>query len=503
LWPRFAYLLYGRRIGRLAAQRPLPDEACPMSEFHPHVRSIFAAIALTAVPCAVHANDGDLDATFYLNGRDTYGIGTGPGGTSNDQVFAATIQPDGKIVLVGSSLGHAGDKNFQITRLTPDGHLDGAFNQGTQFATFNRGGNNDDVAEAVAIQPDGKIVVAGTVDGSVSGPGVGPGVGVARLMPDGSFDTTFGPDGSGTLFYGYNASGNVPIHVKDMALAADGSILVAGDITLTTSQEFYVQKFDSAGHAIVYNYVNFDLGGSNDDVATAIAVRPNGKILLGGYVARSAGGNVDCALAQFPADLSALDSGFGNAGKRTLAFDLGGNNADLCHAMALQPDGRILIGGGAAKDASGGTYATVARFLADGSALDSGFAAAGKFNTYFESTASGSINSVRAIAVQSDRRIVLAGYGTTPAANRAPFDFGVMRLLSNGALDSTFQGSTPGSNFGTTMIDFDGDDDRAFAGVLQGGRVIAAGQALAAPGIDVMAWTRLTSDLIFADGFSR
>jgi len=463
------------------------------------------ALALcTAAVAVAGGNDGDLDTTFAFHGRFTYAIGSGPGDSSNDQVFAAAVQGDGKIVIVGSSLAQAGDKDFHITRIGSDGNLDPSFANGNGTLTpgFDFGGTNDDVARAVAIQADGKIVVAGEVAGSQSGSGPGPGIGLLRLMPDGTLDTAFGPNGDGTVYYTPNDG--FPLDVNAVVVADDGSLLVAGAIMGSNNKDFFVEHFTAGGDTIGFRLIAFDLGGDDNDVATAAVIRPNGKLLIAGYAARG-GGNVDCALVQLlPPDFVASDVGFGNNGDgtRLVAFDIGGDDADFCHALALQPDGKILIGGGAAKDASGGTYAAIARLNGGGGQLDDTFAGNGKLTTFFESAAMGAVNSVRAIAIQSDRKIVLTGYGTTLDSARAPYDFAAMRVLENGTLDGTFEGSTPGSNFATTMIDFNGNDDRAFAGVLEGGRVVAAGQAKFADGSsNEIAAVRLTADLIFEDSF--
>jgi len=466
-----------------------------------------AAGVLSFCASLAHAgvNDGDLDDSFGVGGRFSYAIGSGPGGSSNDQIFAAAVQRDGKIVVVGSSLGQAGDKDFNITRVRDDGYLDPSFaSGGTVLKAFDFGGTNDDIARAVAIQPDGKILVAGEVAGSQNGSAPGPGTGLMRLLPDGSPDTTFGPNGDGTSYYTPNDG--FPLDINGVVIAEDGSIVVVGAIAAANNQDFIIEHFNAAGSNIGIRLVSFDLGGDNNDVATAAVIRPNGKLLVAGYVARG-GGNVDCALVQLlPPDFISADSGFGNNGDgtRIVAFDVGGNNADFCHALALQPDAKILIAGGAARDANGGTYAAIARLNSGGGQLDDTFATGGKFTTYFESFADGAVNSARSVVVQSDGKIVVMGYGATNDANRAPYDFAAMRMRANGTLDPSFEGSTPGSNIATTMVDFNHDDDRAFAGVLQGGRVVAMGQAKFSDGSsNEIGGIRLTSDLIFADSFDQ
>jgi uncharacterized delta-60 repeat protein len=460
------------------------------------------AFAFCTIVARAGVGDGNLDTSFGVGGRSTLGIGSGPGGTSNDQAFAAVAQPDGKIVLVGSSLGEGGDKDFNITRLLDNGYLDPDFSDGgILLKQFNFGGTNDDIARAVVLQQDGKIVVAGEIAGDPNGTGAGPGIGLMRLMPDGSPDLAFGSNGDGTVYYTPNDA--FPVDVNAVVIADDGSIVVVGALD-STNKDFFVEHFSASGNTIGFSEIAFDLGGNNDDVATAAVIRPSGKLLVGGYVSRG-GGDVDCALVQLLSpDFVTTDNGFGNNGDgtRVVSFNAGGDDSDFCHALALQPDGKILIGGGAAKDTSGGTYAAIARLNSGGGQLDDAFGNNGKLTTFFETGAVGAINSIRAIAVQSDRKIVVAGYGTTLASARAPYDFAVLRMLENGTLDATFEGSTPGSNLATTMVDFNGSDDRAFAGVLEGGRVVAAGQAEYSDGSgNEIAAVRLTSDLIFEDSF--
>src|SRR4051812_49371010 len=129
-----------------------------------------------------------LDPTFGTAGLVTAAFGTTSTGTVNSNYGAAARQPDGKLVLVGSAIGAGGNSDFAITRLNADGSLDTTFGTaGVRIVPFDRGGgasgNNDDVASGVAIQPDGKIVVAGLASGNQ--------IALARLLPNGEFDRTF------------------------------------------------------------------------------------------------------------------------------------------------------------------------------------------------------------------------------------------------------------------------------------------------------------------------
>jgi uncharacterized delta-60 repeat protein len=162
-------------------------------------------VALAASAGAAGAAPGDLDPSFDGDGKTTFGYG------GSDAARAVVVQPDGKIVLVGT-----GDANvdFVITRLNRDGSFDTSFDgDGTVGIDFGGG----DYAQAVALAPDGRIVVAGYTSGTFA-------TAVARLNTDGSLDATFDPggaDGSGKKTFSKDRANAVLV-------APDGKIILAG-----------------------------------------------------------------------------------------------------------------------------------------------------------------------------------------------------------------------------------------------------------------------------------
>ena len=200
------------------------------------------------------------------------------------------------------------------------GDLDTSFD-GNGKKTINFGGT--DAANAVLVQPNGRIVVAG--DGGAPGTFC-----VARLRANGAFDTTFGSGGRRTIDFGGDSGS-----LRGAALQADGKILLAGRSDLQVA----VARLNPSGSLDTTFSGDgkklFSWGGFSQ--ATSVLVLPNGKILLGGFFGPE-GGNIQ--VARLNAN-GALDNTFGTGGKSPV--DFGGD--DFGHAIARQANGRILVAG--------------------------------------------------------------------------------------------------------------------------------------------------------------
>jgi uncharacterized delta-60 repeat protein len=293
--------------------------------------------------------NGRLDPSFGGDGIVTVDIG-GTGGGS-----AVTIEPNGDIVIAGGGRNH-GPLGFAAVRLRPDGHLDSSFGRGG-IATVPIGA--EAIATAVSVEPDGKIVLGGIALKS------GEQFALARLNADGSLDTTFGHNGAAT--FGSNAAS------WGMAVQPDGKILLGGE----TSPPGLGALVDS-----LLGLINHQLEGGNQFMA--IRVLPDG----------------------------ALDPSFGDLGMVIVTIGI----KSLATALALQPDGKILLSGNAFTNTP--LTATV-RLLATG-ALDPTFGDGG----ISEQTVA---NGVNAIALQPDGKVVLAATGPT-----------VIRLNQDGTPDPSF-----------------------------------------------------------------
>jgi len=306
---------------------------------------------------------------------------------------------------------------FVAIRLDPDGTLD---------PTFGRSGivevdltPNPDFALSVAIQTDGKLVLAGGADSAA----LNDRLGVIRLNPNGSLDTTFG--------FGGKLVSTVAHAASDVALQSDGKILeVSGGpgltVTWITASGTLDKTFGGTGT------VETDFPGTFLGQATSVAVGADGKIDVGGFVCCRPT-NYDFALARYNPDGS-LDTTFGTGGTVETDF-LGG--ADEANDMALQSDGRILLEGSAETKTLNDL--ALARYTSSG-ALDPTFGNRGRVLTKFiQSSPSGGAGSDQegdAVAIQSDGKILEGGtvYGYTVL----PDDFALARHESSGVLDTSF-----------------------------------------------------------------
>jgi len=362
------------------------------------------------VSCGIvrHNTDGLLDASFDGDGRALVKIGI------EFNCRDVAVQNDGKIVVVGY-VRFESIYNFAVFRYNSDGSPDTSFDgDGRKISAFNNG----DFASAVAIQADGKIVVAGHV---------GDDFGVVRYNPDGSFDTTFDGDGLVTTdFFGG------PDHSRAIAIQTDGKILVAGNGRTAggSTNDFAVARYNSDGSLDT----TFDGDGKAILMYGAInelydlVVQPDGKIVAGGGVFQPLIGS-GFLLARFNVNGS-LDPTFDNDGLVQAGF----NAYTAANAVALQADGKIIAAG--YNNLEPNSYFLLMRFNPNGS-LDASFDGDGRSiaNVYnWEINAS-------AVAIQPDGKILAAGKRITNGS--FPYliaDCFVYRYNTDGTLDTSFDG---------------------------------------------------------------
>ncbi len=330
---------------------------------------------------------GSLDTSFGGDGMVTTSVGD-PFNWGNTMA----IQSDGKIVLAGASLMPSTDWSFVVVRYNPDGSLDISFGVNGAVTT-PLGWAND-----IAIQSDGKIVVAGEIWNTDSD------FAVVRYNIDGSLDPTFGINGIVTADIEEDDSAHA------LAIQSDGKIVVAGS-------------------ALVRYNINgsFDTGfGINGIVTNAdgvsIAIQTDGKIVTAGSI-WNGNGIYDFTVTKWNTDGS-LDITFGTGGTVTTSI---GDFTDLAFDIAIQSDGKIVIAGHT-------WYGTdydfaVSRYNPDGS-LDASFGRGGIVTTRVGSQG----GEAYSIAIQSNGKIVVAGSALTDSGR----DFGVVRYNSDGSLDTSF-----------------------------------------------------------------
>ncbi|MCX6876480.1 MAG: choice-of-anchor D domain-containing protein [Verrucomicrobia bacterium] len=249
-------------------------------------------------------------ARLHANGTLESAASFNPGSGANGDVYCVALQPDGKILLGGDFTSINGQPRKRIARLNADGSLEGT-------ATFNPGTGADNSVFNFAVQPDGKIVVAG-IFGTVNGQ---PRGGIARLNADGSLEST------ATFNPGTGASG-----VYCMALQADGKILLGGGFGSVNGQTRNgIARLNADGS--VESTATFNAGLGTDALVITMAVQADGKILLGGNFT-TVHGVARNYIARLSADGTLENSATFNAGTN-----------GQTRSLALQADGQILVGG--------------------------------------------------------------------------------------------------------------------------------------------------------------
>jgi uncharacterized delta-60 repeat protein len=404
--------------GKLTA--PLQGVTNPVNQvaFLPDGRYLVSGDTTNVDFAATRLNaDGSTDATFGTRGSSTVAVTP-----ASDFVDGQAIQSDGKIVLVGSGFFNPSPSGIAgaVVRLTPDGQPDPTISFNGTTSVFVTG--RQAVLTAVAVQPDGGIVVAGLASDPTTGQEVAV---VARLTSGGQPDPAFGTDGVTTFQVGPNTE------LHGVVLQPDGRIVVVGTTEPTpgggsdlvgpdpaSGGDLLVARLTSGGQLDpafgTGGTVTVDFGGA--DTGRVIKLQPDGKIVIGGTTAN------DFDAARLNPNGS-LDATFGAGGKATLDF---GRTAAL-NAVVLEPDGMVVLAGTAGTTATGSDMA-VARLTADG-LPDTSFGNGGRVTVDF-----GRDDVGRAVTIDAEGRIVVAG-GTGPpgvgSSNPVQGTFAVARLLGD------------------------------------------------------------------------
>ncbi len=396
------------------------------------------------------AQDGSLDLTFSGDGKQTTDIGN-----SYDYAYSVAIQGDGKIVVAGtakffSGLGMSSD--FAIVRYNSDGNLDSTFSgDGIQTKDI---GSRSDYGYSVAIQTDGKIVVAGfslnETDFDFA---------LVRYNSDGTLDNTFSEDGIQTTAIG---SGNDASF--SVAIQADGKIVVVGYAFFNGSKnDLAIVRYNSdgtldntfSGDGIQTN----DIGGDSDE-AYSVAIQPDGKIVVLGkflYPDNFSSQDYDYALLRYNSDGS-LDNSFSGDGFKTSHF---GTN-DIAHSVAIQSDGKILVSGYV--ETGPGYYDLfLFRYNSDGT-FDNTFSEDG-----IQTNAIASTNAyASSVTLQTDGKIVVVGQSSFGGKN----DFVCLRYNNDGTLDNNFGVG------GKLTTDFENSEDFGYSVAIQNdGKIVEVGRS--------------------------
>lgn len=468
-------------------------------------RIMLTAALLLAVPLA-QAADGGLDPTFGVGGKvqlslaDATGVGV-PGSIVATDV---AVQADGKILVAGYydyQNGSSQVYGWIEGRLNANGSADTSFGgYGTGFSSQYGGGHIENQARAIVVRPNGKIVVGGTLKDDNNGRVTSV---VIQLNADGSFDHSWGASGQ---VYLTPAAGDAS-STRAIVLDSDGTVDVAGtyynNLGGFNSNEFFFDRIaaDGSGH----ESFQYELGsGSNQDShATGLAIDSQGRYVVVGYTLGTYG--YDCAAVRIRRDLYDVDNTFGSGGQTTVAFDLASNDNDVCNAVAIIPTtGSIVLGGQSTAPVGGNAY--VAAALA---ALDSNgnlFSPARFTFSYNLNPSARETNGINKLIVDGyDSRypqILAIGSGNQNATPPGVY-FGIARL-NPAAFGSNFS-FDPGLNGkGVEGVYFSGTVSTlnyASSAVFVNDKLIAVGSTYGSNG-DEIAVTRLAAfDGIFKNGF--
>ena len=398
-----------------------------------------SAILIFTATIIIFGQSPYLDEDFGTGGK----VITNPGyqGSRGNSVL---IQPDGKILMAGYTY-IIGESDFALMRYNTDGTMDNSFSQdGKVFTDFE---SAYEYARSLAIQQDGKIIVAGNSNTFFA---------LARYNPDGAIDSSFGQYGKVTTDFadeGYYKCG-------PLTILPDGKILLAGSLGETGALVRYKPDGTPDSTFCEDGKLEVDFGDTNDEyLSVSMAVQQDGKIVVSGF---SSGFDCDFTVLRYKPDGS-LDSLFGTDGKVTT--DIYNSTDDRSRALTIQQDGKILVTGwsGLQSDGRNDWDFGVARYNTDGTP-DASFGQDGKVITDLKGLWD---DRPEAIAVQSDGKILVAGY----TYNIGESDFALMRYNTDGSPDSTINGS----GLITTDFNNSSNDQGLSLAVQPDGKIIVAG----------------------------
>ncbi|HEX7694712.1 MAG TPA: hypothetical protein VF409_09495 [Sphingomonas sp.] len=431
------------------------------------------ALGLVLVAAPAFANfDGTLDASLDppLGADPFYGIpglfdyeadlGGGSPYTNNDYAAATAVQVDGKIVVAGFSWNtYLGvDQNACVlARFNADGSLDSGFGGGRIVINFSpSAGENDCYLDAIALQGDGKIVVAGNLTDATHGErGI-----VFRYNANGTRDAAFDNGVSGQA--GYVVAGDNSAF-SSVTLASDGSIITAGHGIQGghTDEDFFYEAWaGDNGDAEYWNWAAFNLGADDDDRAYAVVLERNvciglpcfvhDELYLVGSANNAAYGdgltNHDCAIAAYYKGLTdsqfSVDTSFNGSGLETIDFPVAPANEgdNICRAAASRPGYGLVIGGENyfISTLGGGTPGLASNYALAEVDVEGNVTRQDAF-AYFQDLAyPGIFNGIFGIAHEPNGKLVVNGYAGSSDANRQPSDAGVIRFNADFSRDSTF-----------------------------------------------------------------
>lgn len=395
-----------------------------MKQFTSTLLLLFTCLYLSAQP-------GTLNTGFNPTGTPGYTITDIDG--QNDIVKAMVVKPSDKSIYVTGYIHGSSDTLFIIHYLN-NGTLDPAFGTGGIVKYLYT--NNTTIGNAIGLQSDGTIVVAGWSYNNFHDFFVG------------RFDPTTGAALSGITTNISTAGGLSSVdEANALVIQSDDKIVVAGFASMTASgnEDIAVARYTAAGALdITFNnptgYLVQDISG--DDVGHALAYqKTSGDIIVAG-TSNTGGAGADFAVLRL-SSTGGFVSTFNGTGIKTL--DLNGGSGDEGTAVALDRNGNIVVAG--PTSSSGPNNIGLARFTPSG-ALDPGFNGGSVVITNFSGF--NSSDNVNSVGIQDDDKIVVGG--TTDGGTTGTFDLMMIRYDNAGNIDGTFGNGTPINGKATAPI---------------------------------------------------
>ncbi len=438
---------------------------------------LLTILSLLTTTTFVSGQAGSLDSSFGSGGKFVGGnvIAAGNVYTGVEKLDVA-VQTDGKIVVAGTV-----NRRFAVFRFNADGSPDQAFGaSGSQIIDIYPGLSSS--ANALAIQPDGKIVAAGATSIPNFSLVNQTDFAIVRFNADGSLDNSFG-NGDGRIA----PNGGAFDRVTKIVLQTDGKILLTGDLLDRRGSQVYVGRnlyamrlltngapdtsFGSGGAASAPSF-NESAGLCQfcGDSAQSLVLQPDGKVVVIGMVngfSNALSFYKGLGIVRFLPD-GQLDNSFGAGGKLATVISSSGNAPPVDYnftSVALQADGKIVVGGNGKPAGSLSDFA-VFRYTPTGE-LDATFDGDGKVLFSIEA-GNDSINDIR---IQRNGKIVAVGESSLLVNSQNITNFAVARFNANGAPDVTFDGD------GKAITDIgSGDlDSISRAAIQPDGKIVAAG----------------------------
>ncbi len=369
---------------------------------------LFLLLAIGQVS-SIFSQTSELDPSFGNGGKAFFYL------DGSSRAMSVAIQPDGKLLVAGKRTDSLAYQPIYLIRLLPDGSLDNSFaDNGVLATTVENSGNASE--HLMKLQPDGKILVVGFIDTNGD-----PATAVARFLPDGTPDPSFGIGGLAVVNVDTVDDREAAYSV---AVQPDGKIVAAGaSSAVPFDSDYTLLRFLPDGSLDA----GFGTGGiartllpNSYDNIWHVLVQPDGKLLTTGYTSYLFG--FKRTMMRYNADGS-LDAGFGTNGILTNTTD---NGAAFMNSLAVQPDGKILRAGVNYKPSGTGLQMVVDRFLPDGQ-KDNSFGTNGRF-TYNDNN----LDADGAMALQPDGKVLVV------AKSFQDNKITLFRLLDNGSIDQAF-----------------------------------------------------------------